>query len=110
MQYSAILRALRSPSAASLSRRPAISAQIFAPETDHQVGRRPPDVAVVVSHRLAQRVRGIHRECVRTDLPKRVRSSPSHAAIGACDRVAKFFSDEELPDAAIATSSSIARR
>ena len=96
MQYSAILRALWSLSAASLSRRALISDEIFAPEPNHQVGRRPPDIAVVVGHRLAQRIRGIHRKCARTDLRERIRGSPSHATIRACDRRAKFFSDDRI--------------
>ena len=70
--------------------------EIFAPKPDHQVGRRPPDIAVVVSHRLAQCIRGIHRERAGTNLRERIRGSPSHATIRACDRLAKFFNDERV--------------
>ena len=59
--------------------------EIFAPEADHQIGRGPSDIAVVVGHRLAQRVRAIHRKRARADLAQRIGSSPSHAAIGAGD-------------------------
>ncbi len=111
MQYSAILRALRSPVGRELEQARANLGEIFAPKLDHQVGRRPADIAVVVGHRLAQRVRGIHRERARADLAERISGGPSHAAIGARERAAKFFSDDcGLPAAASATSSSIARR
>ena len=70
--------------------------EIFPPEPNHQVGRRPPDIAVVVGHRLAQHIRGIHRKRARTDLRERIRGSPSHATILACDRLAKFFSDDRI--------------
>ena len=96
MQYSAILRALRSPLGSELEQARADLREIFAPESDHQIGRRPPDIAVVVGHRLAQRVRGIHRERSRTDLSERIRSRPSHAPIGAGDRLAKFFNDDRV--------------
>jgi len=65
--------------------------EIVAPETDHQGWSRPPDVAVVVGHRFAQRVGGIHRKGSRSDLPQRIGSSPTHAAVAAGDRRAKFF-------------------
>ena len=85
--------------------------QIFAPELDHQVGRRPSDIAVVVGHRLAQRVGGIHRERARADLSRaRTRQPIARDDRRSRSTRASFSVTIGLPDAAIATSSSIARR